>query len=355
MSPATPLQTLKDTLFSVTQFYFGSFPTRREILTMNKLGNRLCEPYSDLHEHLLRDIHRLSGVQVPYQRIGKFWKYLGYQNENPASDIRGGGLLSLDNLIYLLSTHPKMAQRMLHRQSRDNISPANQMESYPWAAVGINVTRYIATEFELIEPSGRLKTSNFSPKTTWSYLSQSEGFNRLYCIAFFLLNSLWHEMKATYMQFPQVLSAMKTEFSSYLLSSSSLSELEMAIFHRVNYSFDPSHGIDYTVLPEASDDCEQRQQGQGQQGHSIEYDLLELGGYGGSQPQLSREIFSRRVPGKKTPTAVTPDFLCSDFLFETHTSGSTHSWAHSQFGDSDLSFEQEGLRRRRSVGVVSAV
>jgi ELMO domain-containing protein len=350
MSPA-PLQTLKDTLLSVTQFYFGRFPSRRESLEMNKLGNRLCEPYSDLHEHLLQDIHRLSGVQVPYQRIGKFWKYLGYQNENPASDIRGGGLLSLDNLIYLLSTHPKMAQRMLHRQSRDNLSSENQMESYPWAAVGINVTRYIATEFELIEPSGRLKTSNFSPKTTWAYLSQSEGFNRLYCLAFFLLNSLWHEMKATYMQFPQVLSAMKTEFSSFLMSSSSLSELEIAIFRRVNYSFDPSHGIDYTVLPESSDiSADQRQQVQ-DQCYSIEYDLLELGGYGfGSQSQPSGESSSSHLPAKKAQT-MTPDFLCSDFLFETHPS--SLSSTYSFYGDLELNAEQGGLRRRRSV--VSAV
>lgn len=302
---------------------------RKEILVINKLGNRLSEAYSDLHEHLLRDIHRLSGVQVPYQRIGKFWKYLGYQNENPASDIRGGGLLSLDNLIYLLSTHPKMAQRMLHRQSRDNISSDNQMESYPWAAVGINITRYIATEFELIEPSGRLKTSNFSPKTTWAYLSQTEGFNRLYCLAFFLLNFLWHEMKATYMQFPQVLSAMKTEFSSYLLSSSSLSELEIAIFHRVNYSFDPSHGIDYTVLPESANDYEQG-------GHSIEYDLLELGGFESSQPEPSREV-SNRHQKKTLMSTTTPDFLCSDFFYENP----------SPYRTLDVNYEQGGLRRRR--------
>jgi hypothetical protein len=248
-----PLQTIKETLLHFSQLYFGRFPSSKEIQLMRQLGTRLSESYSDLNEHLLKDVHRLSGVQVPYQRIGSFWKYLGYQNENPASDIRGGGLLSLDNLIYLLSTHPSMAQKMLHRQSRDHLTVDQTMESYPWAAVGINITRYIALEFELIEPSGRQKTSNFSPKTTWSYLTQSEGFNRLFCVAFFLLNCLWHEMKATYMQFPLVLSTMKCEFSSYLLSSSSLSELETSIFERINYSFDPSHGVDYTVLPLSSD------------------------------------------------------------------------------------------------------
>jgi hypothetical protein len=335
-----PLQSIKESLLHLSQLYFGRFPTTKEIQVMKQLGNRLSEPYSDLNEHLLRDIHRLSGLQVPYQRIGSFWKYLGYQNENPASDIRGGGLLSLDNLIYLLSTHPQMAKQMLHRQSRDNLTVDLQMEAYPWAAVGINITRYLALEFEIIEPSGRQKTSNYSPKTTWGYVAQADqGFNRLFCVSFFLLNCLWHEMKATYMEFPQVLAAMKSEFSSHLLASSSLSQLERTIFQRINYSYyDPSFGTDYTTLPQSSDLEINPHQQQPPQQQTIDYDLLELGNYQMQSACGTAGSGKGRQPeiGQLSPQLPIPDFLSADFCLDG---------PHCCYEQAD----QRGLRRRKNA------
>ena len=40
-------------------------------------------------------------------RLGPHWVRIGFQNNDPMTDTRGGGILSLLNILYLVSTHPR--------------------------------------------------------------------------------------------------------------------------------------------------------------------------------------------------------------------------------------------------------
>jgi hypothetical protein len=56
--------------------------------------------------------------------------------KNPATDFRGGGILSLKNLIYMSKHYTKQVRDIIERNSE-----------YPFASAGINATIIIFTDF----------------------------------------------------------------------------------------------------------------------------------------------------------------------------------------------------------------
>ena len=205
---------------------------------MLEVGCKLSVTFCDEeHEHMLKEIHRLSGMHTPYQRIGDSWKYLGFQSRDPARDIRGGGVLALENLTYFLSNHTTKCHNMISSRTGGRITSDITWESFPWAPAGMNITRLLAGLFDIVEPSGRVKTASFNRKTYYPLLSQVDGFNRIYCIAFLLLDRLWVDMRATYMDFPAVLAALRDQLQTDLLLSPNLEALESRVYTTLGYTW----------------------------------------------------------------------------------------------------------------------
>lgn len=69
-------------------------------------------------------------------RYSKEWNRIGFQQSDPASDFRGGGMLALDQLLHIATTRTSLARRMI-------VEPAAEMSRYPWACVGINLTNEV--------------------------------------------------------------------------------------------------------------------------------------------------------------------------------------------------------------------
>lgn len=67
-------------------------------------------------------------------RMSKDWGRIGFQQADPASDFRSAGVLALDQLIYIARTRTSIAQRMI-------VEPSESEQRYPWACVGINLTK----------------------------------------------------------------------------------------------------------------------------------------------------------------------------------------------------------------------
>lgn len=65
--------------------------------------------------------------------ISKDWGTIGFQQKNPVSDFRGGGMLGLLQVVHFAQTRTHTAHKMLHEPSRPEAR-------YPWACAGINVT-----------------------------------------------------------------------------------------------------------------------------------------------------------------------------------------------------------------------
>jgi hypothetical protein len=257
---------MKSTLVSLSQFSLGEHPTPQEVGALQSLALELSQPYSDAeHEHLLVSLHSLVVRQSlsnfsppPYSRTGEWWKYsLGFQHTDPTSDIRGGGILSLNNLNYFLANHPVKALHMINSRANRPLTADNTYTSFPWACAGINLTRILALEFQIISDTGFGNTglgATYNKKTSWRYILESNGFNHMYVCLFLLLDCLWNEMQATYMDFNNVLKKVSEEFQTHLALSTSLTNLENRIHKRVN--FVDLDVVDYTTLPDAELDLE---------------------------------------------------------------------------------------------------
>lgn len=75
-----------------------------------------------------------------FEHVSDGWCSFGFQRADPVSDIRGGGVLSIKQLIYFLKVHHNVAEGMLNRQrkhehSRQSIETIGISKCYPFAAV----------------------------------------------------------------------------------------------------------------------------------------------------------------------------------------------------------------------------
>lgn len=92
-----------------------------------------------VHERALLHYWELCcpGVDLDARKT-KQWKTIGFQGTDPASDIRGAGILGLQNLLHLASTYPEKFRSMLqHEQLQEG------QESYPFSIAGLNMTMLV--------------------------------------------------------------------------------------------------------------------------------------------------------------------------------------------------------------------
>ena len=162
---------------------------------------------------------------------GLAWQLVGFQSPNPASDFRGGGVLSLENLVYFVTHMPVPALSMMHKRKDrtigttvDGVDSAN----YPWAAVGINLTRMVAELIGACTAQGTAPKQQ-QPRKNWAFLVQPGAFERLYCNAFLIFDSEWDRMKAGYLQTPAVIASTRERMLQLWESSATLEALEARV------------------------------------------------------------------------------------------------------------------------------
>lgn len=159
------------------------------------------------------------------------WQLVGFQSPNPATDFRGGGLLSLENILYFVSHMPVPALSMMHKRKDRTIGntlDGVDSSNYPWAAVGINITRMIAELVGASTAQGSAPKQQ-QPRKNWQFLAQPDAFERLYCNSFLIFDSEWDRMKAGYLQTPAVLAATRERMLQLWESSATLEELESRV------------------------------------------------------------------------------------------------------------------------------
>lgn len=217
-------------------------PTRLELAALQRCISKMRTPYTDEYEHYLVDLYVKAGLastNQQYVRKGDIWKELGFQNHDPASDIRGGGILCLENMLFFMRQHRHAAQSMIKRRA----TGWETYQTFPWAPASINLTRLVAAEFFICGPgpAGSQATSSkkvkdeFPSKSSFHMLLEEDGFSRIYVLAFLLLDKLWDEKNATYMQFNSILDIVRSEMSYSIALSGTLPDLEERIFRRVEY------------------------------------------------------------------------------------------------------------------------
>ncbi|KAH0874186.1 hypothetical protein HID58_071548 [Brassica napus] len=178
-----------------TRLSFDLTPAQEECLL--RLQSRIDVAYDSSipqHQEALRDLWKLAFPEEELHGIvSEQWKEMGWQGKDPSTDFRGGGFISLENLLFFAKNFPKSFRDLLRKQVGDR-----SVWEYPFAVAGVNIT------FMLIQMLG-LEAVNES------------AFDLLYCIAFKLMDQQWLSMRASYMEFNTVMKSTRRQLEREIM------------------------------------------------------------------------------------------------------------------------------------------
>lgn len=152
-------------------------------------------------------INEGGGEPYEFQIQCNRWKDLGFQRDDPISDLRATGMLGMDQLVYFCERYPSLFLEMYRHQQQGE----DGME-YPFCTAGINITYLLVELFRL------RKDENWCPQfATHPIMFHSESaFDDLYCIIFRLFDQKWNQMKVGYMGFQKVIDEVRESVEDLL-------------------------------------------------------------------------------------------------------------------------------------------
>ncbi|KAH9771046.1 ELMO domain-containing protein [Citrus sinensis] len=161
------------------------------------------------HQDALKQLWRLAypGRELPPLK-SELWKEMGWQGTDPSTDFRGGGFISLENLIFFAKKYPDSFQKLLHKQDGTRAE-----WEYPFAVAGINISFMLIQMLDL--QSG--KPSSSAGLRFLELLEKDEmAFDNLYCVAFRMMDAQWLAKRASYMEFNDVLKSTRAQLEREL-------------------------------------------------------------------------------------------------------------------------------------------
>ncbi|CDP14747.1 unnamed protein product [Coffea canephora] len=191
-------------------FYYNFSPDQEE--SLRNLQERIGVPFDETcfnHQQALRALWDLSFPNVKLKGlISDQWKDMGWQGVNPATDFRGCGFISLENLLFFARTYPASFHRLLFKQTGERAK-----WEYPFAVAGINVSFMLIQMLDLYSAKPKcLPGVNFIKMLG----EDKEAFDVLYCIAFAMMDAQWLAMHASYMDFNEVLRVTRIQLEREL-------------------------------------------------------------------------------------------------------------------------------------------
>jgi hypothetical protein len=162
------------------------------------------------HQEALRALWKVAFPEEKLRDlISEQWKEMGWQGKDPSTDFRGGGFISLENLLFFARNFPKSFQDLLRKQEGDR-----SVWEYPFAVAGVNITFMLIQmlDLEAVKPRTLVGT------TFLKFLIENESaFDLLYCITFKLMDHQWLSMHASYMDFNAVMKSTRRQLERELL------------------------------------------------------------------------------------------------------------------------------------------
>ncbi|XP_042518869.1 ELMO domain-containing protein B isoform X1 [Macadamia integrifolia] len=179
---------------------------------LQRLQERLQVPFDETrpdHQEALKALWQVAFPDTHLKGlISDQWKEMGWQGPNPSTDFRGCGFISLENLLFFARTYPASFHRLLFKRDGNRAT-----WEYPFAVAGINVSFMLIRMLDLCSVKPKcLPGINFV-----KILSEDEeAFDVLYCIAFEMMDAQWLAMRASYMEFNEVLQVTRTQLEREL-------------------------------------------------------------------------------------------------------------------------------------------
>ncbi|XP_071694833.1 uncharacterized protein [Rutidosis leptorrhynchoides] len=186
--------------------------TATQEVRYRKLQDRANVPYDETcvdHQNALLELWNLAYPNIMLDGlISEQWKEMGWQGSNPSTDFRGGGFLSLENLVYFVKTFPSAFHRLLLKQRGKRAT-----WEYPFAIAGVNISFMLTQMLELYRVKPKCQHCvNFVKILE----DDEEAFDVLYCIAFIMMDAQWLTTHASYMEFNDVLQVTRAQLEKEL-------------------------------------------------------------------------------------------------------------------------------------------
>ncbi|CAK9194435.1 unnamed protein product [Sphagnum jensenii] len=194
---------------TVEEIYLSPIQAER----LEDLQQRLSVPFDGSraeHQDALRALWHSAfpGRTLP-GLVSEQWKEMGWQGTDPSTDFRGGGFISLQNLLFFSRKFPDSFQRLLHKQEGKRAT-----WEYPFAVAGLNISFMLIQMLDLKSA----KPTSMSGVTFLKILAEDEmAFDMLYCVAFEMLDAHWLAMRASYMEFNAVLKATRMQLEREMM------------------------------------------------------------------------------------------------------------------------------------------
>jgi len=148
-----------------------------------------------------------DGSHIPFAIQHDRWRVIGFQRDDPSSDLRASGLLGLRNLVYFAETYTGLFLHLAQEQLK-----AETDMYYPFATAGINISYLMAKLLSLQRKESFCPTMSMYPL----FFYKQNAWEELYTIIFRFFDQKWKRMKVGYMGFQQVLDATEEGISELL-------------------------------------------------------------------------------------------------------------------------------------------
>lgn len=193
-----------------------------ERMRLKDLSLERFDPESQEHIDMMQKLWDITFPGLRFEGlVNTKWEEMGWQGKDPSTDFRGGGLLSVQNLIYLSDRYPEHYHCLLHKIR----GPRMAKHEYPFAVAGVNLT-YMLLELLEIPRAPECPKSVSGRKYIQSFqCGDQESFWKLYCYSFVLLDKEWIDMKADYMDFPRVMERVRLHVTE-LVQNGSATDME---------------------------------------------------------------------------------------------------------------------------------
>ncbi|KAG1050721.1 hypothetical protein G6F46_006292 [Rhizopus delemar] len=144
-------------------------------MLLYRISQSVSTPYdinNKEHEDKLLELWNKMMPNTPLEsRISKQWVDIGFQGNDPATDFRGMGIQGLNDLLYFVNHYPDQVHSILQHAS-------HPVYWYPYAIVGINITRFA---YRLLE----------SKKLQMYLFKYGLAYEEFYCYLFYHFNRFW--------------------------------------------------------------------------------------------------------------------------------------------------------------------
>ena len=217
-------------------------PDDTELAVLNALSVELREKYDPAaHEQHFRAIHEAFFPGQPFAAVSANWRTVGFQSDNPVSDLRGAGVLGLKQLRYFCEKYPErsVAVRKRRRAERAALPSADARadRAYPWGAVGMNITRMVAEVFDVVTAYGAPGGFATSSRCFWPVLREASFVCEVYCAVFEFVDAQFEARQLGYMDFPALLKEAKAVVLTQLQSCCDAHAV--SVFERDRYYASP--------------------------------------------------------------------------------------------------------------------